>query len=75
MDPTFEHLLTGSDEESRAGPDTGDWRLNPSVFFKGPSIMAIGSRCICLSIECPADKFISWRPQPQAMRVNAFNFL
>ncbi len=57
MDPTFEHLSTGSDEESRAGPDAGYWRLNPSVFFfKGPSIMAIGSRCICLSIECPAEK-------------------
>ena len=61
-----------ADEESRAGPDAGDWRLNPSVFEKVQALWPSEVDVFASQWNAQLIKFISWRPQPQAMRVNGF---
>lgn len=61
-----------ADEESLAGPDAGDWRLSPAVFETIPEIWQTEVDIFAWRWNAQLRKFISWRPQPQAMMVNAF---
>jgi hypothetical protein len=62
-----------ADEESRAGPDAGDWRLKPSVFNKVQRIWFSKVDVFASHWNAQLPLFISWRPQPQAMRTDAFS--
>lgn len=62
------------DEESRAGPDAGDWRLKPSVFKKVQGIWWSRVDVFASHWNAQLSSYMSWRPQPQAMGTNAFSF-
>lgn len=65
---------TCADTESRVFNDSTEWRLNPEVFvtirefFGTPDVDLFASR-LNTQIEC----FVSWRPDPLAMHVDALS--
>jgi hypothetical protein len=66
-------LNTVADYESRAGPDSSDWQLDPVVFQKinskwGP--FAVDLFATRLTAQLP--RFVSWKPDPVAEAVDAF---
>lgn len=63
-----------ADQESRMSPDSSDWRLSPVLFSKLASRWEMRVDLFASSWNNQVDKFVSWRPQPGAWRVNAFTF-
>jgi hypothetical protein len=62
-----------ADEESRAGPDASDWKLNPSVFSRVQKIWPSKVDLFASHWNAQLPSFFSWRPQPQALNTNAFS--
>ena len=67
-------LHTVADQESRARPDSSEWKLNPSVFKQlmtrlGPcQIDLFASR---LTTQLP--EYFSWKPDPNSVATNALD--
>ena len=63
-----------ADEESRVMKDRSDWMLNPQIFHQiqtkwGPLEVDIFASRLTTQLE----RFFSWRPDPEAEAVDAFN--
>lgn len=64
-----------ADEESRVGPDAGDWILKPSVFKKVQGIWLSKVDVFASNWNVQLSSYMSWRPQPQVMGSNVFHQL
>ncbi|XP_057365008.1 uncharacterized protein LOC130685703 [Daphnia carinata] len=62
-----------ADEESRAGPDAGDWKLDPRVFKCIQELWPSVVDAFATPWNAQLPSFISWHPQPGAMATNAFS--
>nr|ACB38666.1 reverse transcriptase [Daphnia pulex] len=62
-----------ADEESRAGPDSGDWKLDPMVFERIQQLWPSDVDVFASPWNAHLPAFISWFPQPGAMATNAFS--
>jgi hypothetical protein len=67
-------LNTIADEESRSGPDSGDWKLDPSVFNRIQELWPSTVDAFATPWNAQLPAFISWHPQPGALAANAFSF-
>ena len=68
-------LNTIADEESRVMKDRSDWMLNPRIFYKnnqrwGPLEVDMFASRLTTQLE----RFFSWRPDPEAEVLDAFNW-
>lgn len=64
---------TIADAESRAGLDASDWKLSLDSFDSIQSLWSIDTDLFASSWNAQLPKFVSWRPQPAAWRINAFS--
>jgi hypothetical protein len=62
-----------ADEESRAGPDSGDWRLDKRIFNRIQELWPSEVDAFATPWNAQLPSFISWHPQPGAMTTNAFS--
>jgi len=67
-------LNTIADEESRVMKDRSDWKLNPQIFQMiqekwGPLEVDLFASRLTTQLE----RFFSWRPDPEAEALDAFN--
>ena len=60
-----------ADRESRSTRDRCDWMLNPQIFSQIQQQMGPGLFASRLMKQLP--NFYSWRPDPEAIAVDAFN--
>lgn len=68
-----EKLNVIADEKSRAGPDSGDWKLDPVVFERIQSLWPSNVDLFSSPWNAQLPSYISWYPQPGAMATNAFS--
>ena len=66
-------LNTIADEESRAGSDSGDWRLDKRIFSHIQDLWPSKVDAFATPWNAQLPSFISWHPQPGAMTTNAFS--
>ncbi|KZS06357.1 Uncharacterized protein APZ42_030220 [Daphnia magna] len=62
-----------ADAESRSGPDASDWVLNRDVFRNLREIWPMDVDLFGSFWNAQLPRYVSWRPQPEAMAVNAFS--
>lgn len=62
-----------ADEESRAGPDSGDWKLDPMIFERIQQLWPSNVDVFASPWNAHLPEFISWPPQLGAMATNAFS--
>lgn len=60
------------DVESRAGPDASDWKLDEEVFRKICRLWPTNIDLFASPWNTQLDTFVSWKPQPGALALNAF---
>lgn len=61
------------DQESRAEADASDWQLDPSVFSEMREIWEMDTDLFAAPWNAQLPSFVSWKPQPVAMAINAFS--
>lgn len=64
-----------ADKESRAVADAGDWLLDRRVCKALFDILKCDVDLFSLAWYAQLTAFVSWRPQPNAMAVNAFSLI
>ncbi|KZS09154.1 Uncharacterized protein APZ42_026644 [Daphnia magna] len=62
-----------ADAESRAGMDSGNWKLDPLVFNRIQDLWPSAVDAFATPWNVQRPSFISWHPQPGAMAKNAFS--
>ena len=62
-----------ADRLSRAGQDSSDWRLNPSIFSLLRARWSLRVDLFASSWNKQLDQFVSWGRQPDALAVDAFS--
>lgn len=63
-----------ADTESRGGQNAGDWRLAPSNFQSIAETWNLEVDLFASHWNAQLTTFVSWLPQPEAWRTNAFSF-
>lgn len=61
------------DEESRAGPDSGDWKLDMLVFDRIQDLWPSSVDAFATAWNAQLPLFISWHLKPGTMATNAFS--
>lgn len=64
-----------ADKPSRIAYDRNDWMLNPEIFQRLDSIWGIHQvDLFATRLNTQLPKFVSWKKEPQAWKVDAFSF-
>jgi hypothetical protein len=67
-------VLNGeADKESRSSSDASDWMLDSQIFASLNEIWPMEVDLFGSFWNAQLPRFVSWRPQPEAMAVNAFS--
>ena len=63
-----------ADRESRRETDSSDWRLSPAIFSSLASKWEMSLDLFASAWNTQLESFVSWFPQPGALRMNAMAF-
>jgi ribonuclease HI len=65
---------TITDAESRSNNDSSDWQLDRNIFQKIRSVWTVDIDLFASCWNAQLPRFISWKPQPNALSTNALSF-